>query len=59
MKKESCGPVTVRVRPLSLKVRTSPFQGEGIGFKSHRGHCAVVQMEYITRSEERRVGERV
>ena len=25
--------------PLSLKVRTLPFQGKGIGFKSHRGHC--------------------
>ena len=25
--------------PLSLKVRTQPFQGWDIGFKSHRGHC--------------------
>lgn len=26
---------------LSLKVRTSPFQGEGVGFKSRRDHCDV------------------
>ncbi len=46
----SCAPCGV-LRSLSLKVRTQPFQGWGIGFKSNPAHSVNVSKGLMMRKE--------